>query len=343
MLVTDDDPDYRAWVVSLIRRHGFLVDNVDNGASAIDELARASYDIVVVDLEMPRLTGIDVIRHLRADNGVKDTYAIMLTGRDEVEIKLKALDAGFDDFVTKTASEAELVSKLAVARRIATRQRTRDTTARELYGLATRDELTGVFNRRFFAEETRRLLAERETVSVILFDLDDFKGVNDTYGHLAGDRVLRDVGALFQRSTRSVDLIARFGGDEFVMVIADLALAEVEAIAARLSRDVSALQWTAGGEPFSIGATPGVASSPLLEHPSIEQLLTVADRDLYKNKWLRKHPDTPVVTEERSQQETRIDLVLPLPTPISDGPQQIAAGDGFGKSTRRPSIRAAEA
>lgn len=343
MLVTDDDPDYRAWIVSLIHRLGFVVDSTDDGASAVDQLARAGYDIVVVDLEMPRLTGIDVIRHLRADHGIKDTYAIMLTARDEVEIKLKALDAGFDDFVTKSASEPELVSKLAVARRIAARQRSRDTAARELYGLATRDELTGVFNRRFFAEETKRLLAERETVSVILFDLDDFKGINDTYGHLAGDRVLRDVGALFQRSTRSVDLIARFGGDEFVMVIADLAVAEVEAIAARLSRDVSALQWSAGGEPFSIGATPGVASSTLLEHPTIEYLLNVADRDLYKNKWLRKHPGAPVIPEESSQKETRIDLVLPLPTAISDSPQQTAAGDGFGKSTHRPSIRAVEA
>lgn len=318
LLVVDDDCDYRGWVVSMTRRLGFIVDSAPSGDVAIQKLAMMDFDIAVVDLEMPRLNGIDVIRRLRAGSTTKDLYSVMLTGRNDLETKLAALDAGFDDYVIKAATEAEIVSKLIVARRIATRQRSRDVAARELYGLATRDELTGVFNRRFFAKEAERLVAECEAVSVILFDLDDFKAVNDTYGHLAGDRILRDVGALFGRSTRSADLIARYGGDEFVMVIAHLGIEEVEVIAARLARDIGVLQWSAGGEPFGIGASFGVASSTLLAEPTLEVLLNAADRDLYKNKWLRKHPDTAPEPDAGAQKEQRIDLVMPMPSPINE-------------------------
>jgi diguanylate cyclase (GGDEF)-like protein len=215
----------------------------------------------------------------------------MLTGHEDMDTKLAALDAGFDDFVAKSAAEVEIVAKLAAARRVATRQRTMDVAIRELYGLATRDELTGLFNRRFFMAEAARLLAQDTPVSVILFDLDDFKQVNDTHGHLAGDRVLRDIGALFHRCTRPEDIVARFGGDELVMAIPQLALHEIERVAERLSRDVHALRWVVDGAAFTLGISTGIASSHLLPSPTLLQILNIADGDMYKNKWLRKHSE----------------------------------------------------
>jgi two-component system cell cycle response regulator len=215
----------------------------------------------------------------------------MLTGLEDQETKLLALDAGFDDFVTKAVPEPELVAKLTAGRRIAARQRTMDVAVRELYGLATRDELTGVFNRRFFVAETERLLAEGTAVNVVLFDLDEFKAVNDTYGHLAGDRVLHDVGALFNRTTRPEDIVARLGGDEFVVAIPHLEAAAIEPIATRLIAAVQEMEWMAGEQRFRISASIGVASSRLLEMPDLARLFDAADRDLYKNKWIRKHPE----------------------------------------------------
>jgi len=162
---------------------------------------------------------------------------------------------------------------------------------RELHGFATRDELTGVFNRRVFSSETERLLAGGAAVTIVLFDLDDFKQINDTFGHIAGDVVLRDVGALFHRQTRPEDLIARYGGDEFVMVVVELGPEEVERIATRLMDEIGRLRWTERGRTFSVGASTGIASSLLLKNPTLGQLLNAADRDLYTNKWLRTHPD----------------------------------------------------
>ena len=295
ILVVDDDPSYSAFIAALTRRLGFQTHSATDGAAALEELARTHYDVAIIDQQMPRMTGVELIARVRADRALKSLYAMMLTSHDDVDTKLEALNVGFDDFVPKSSSELEIAAKLVAARRIAARQRTLDTTIRELYGLATRDELTGVFNRRFLLSEGERLLSTGKSLSLILFDLDGFKNINDTFGHLAGDRVLHDIGALFDRHTRPQDLIARYGGDEFVMVIGDLPLADVERIAQRLSMKVQALRWIAGAESFSITVTTGVASTPNVPKPSMTQLLNAADSDLYKNKSLRNHPDGSTV------------------------------------------------
>jgi two-component system cell cycle response regulator len=291
VLVVDDDPTYQAYVAALTRRLGCRVDTAGDGEEALQLIRSCPYDVLIIDFEMPRMDGIVLITHTRNEGPHRDSYAVMLTSHDDVETKLTALHAGFDDFLIKAHTELELVAKLAAARRVAARQRNLDVALRDLYGLATHDELTGIFNRRFFVEETSRMLEEATPLCLILFDLDGFKQINDTFGHLAGDRVLRDAGALFQRNTRTEDLIARLGGDEFVMVVARLPLADVQRIAARLTDDIGALQWSAGPEMFGVGVTTGIASTGLLDVPSLERLLDVADRDLYKNKWLRKHPE----------------------------------------------------
>src|SRR5437763_9339990 len=254
-LIVDDAPDYRAYLGALARRCGFTVDEAEDGAAAVELLSQKPFDLLIVDQQMPRLTGLELIREVRARADLKAIFAIMLTAYDDVKTKLAALDAGFDDFVPKAASEAEVSAKLIAARRIVSRQRILDVALRELHGFATRDELTGVFNRRVFSSETERLLAGGAAVSIVLFDLDDFKQINDTFGHMAGDAVLRDVGALFHRQTRPEDLIARYGGDEFVMVVVELGPEEVERIATRLMDEIGRLRWTERGRTFSVGAS----------------------------------------------------------------------------------------
>jgi diguanylate cyclase (GGDEF)-like protein len=300
LLVVEDDPDYRAWLAAVTKRMGFSVEVAPDGQAALDLLVEKPFEIAVVDQEMPRMTGIEVIARVREQERNKTLYAIMLTGRAEMEVKLRALGAGFDDFLSKAAPEEEIAAKLVVARRIAARQRTLDTTVRELYGLATRDELTGVFNRRFFVAEAERLLAARCIVHIVLFDLDNFKRVNDTYGHLAGDRVLRDIGTLFDRNTRAEDLIARYGGDEFVMCVPHLELEDLGRLVERLTGSVNALQWSAGEETFAISVTSGLGSSRQMENPTLAQLLEAADRDLYRNK-----------AHARTGNDVRIELIEP--------------------------------
>jgi two-component system cell cycle response regulator len=310
LLVVDDDADYRAYVAALTRRLGFWVDTAEDGEAALQRLTHAAYDAAIIDQEMPRLNGTALIAWLRAIDQTKGLYAVMLTGREDIDTKLAALEAGFDDFLTKGSSEEEIVAKLVAARRVAARQRTMDTAVRELYGLATRDDLTGVFNRRFFISEAERMLAEGTIVNVVLLDVDDFKVVNDTHGHLAGDAVLRDVGTALMRNTRPDDVVARFGGDEFVVAIPDLEIAVVESIAERLTRAIAACEWGSTVR-FRVAASAGFASSRFLSDPTLAQLLNAADRDMYKNKWIRKHPDVrPELYEYPSQERDVVERLL---------------------------------
>ena len=288
VLIADDDPNFCSYITTLARRLGFVVDAAGDGERAVEYLATVHYDVAIIDLQMPRVDGLGVIAQLRADEATRGVYAMMLTGVEDTQTKLTALDAGFDDYVAKSSPEPVLIAKLGAARRVAARQRSLDSTIRELYGLATRDELTQLFNRRFFTAEMKRMLAAGTSVSLVLFDLDDFKRINDTYGHLAGDRVLRDIGTLFQRTTRRDDLVARLGGDEFVLVLANASVDESDLVGARLADAVRTLLWTAGFETITVNVTTGTSSAEAHGGTSLEQLLESADRDLYRNKLLRR-------------------------------------------------------
>ena len=290
-LVVDDDENYRFLLASLVGRFGFSVTSAGDGEQAIEIMANAPlFDLLIIDCEMPRLDGLELIGRIRSDEEFAEIYAMMITAREDVDTKITALRLGYDDFLTKSATEVEIAAKLSAARRLVTRQRRLDHAVRELTGLAQRDELTGLFNRRHFFIEADRMLAEGRIVNLVLFDLDNFKSINDTFGHQAGDRILHDIGAMFLARTRRDDLVARYGGDEFVMLVPDLMPADIEPLAERVSEDLAELEWSFEDATFSVGLTAGIACSSLLEQPTVAHLLTTGDRDLYKNKWLRKHP-----------------------------------------------------
>ncbi|HEU4522686.1 MAG TPA: diguanylate cyclase [Thermoanaerobaculia bacterium] len=292
-MIVDDHESERVLIAELLSDCGFEVTACAGGAEVLAVIRQdAVFDLLVIDCEMPLISGLGLITALRAQKETADAYAVMLSARNDSETRLSALRLGFDDYISKSVGRDEVEARLRAVRRVLLRQHQLDETVRELYSLSTRDELTGVLNRRGFLLQTERLLAENKIVNLIFFDLDDFKKINDTLGHLAGDRILRDIGSLFLRRTRHEDLIARYGGDEFVMLVLHLAPAEVEALAARIAEDIAAQQWNFGAETYRIGVTTGIACSSLLDRPTIAQLLSAGDRDLYKNKWLRRNPDT---------------------------------------------------
>jgi diguanylate cyclase (GGDEF)-like protein len=291
VLLVDDDENFRAWLTLLMRRLGFAVESAEDGEAALAILRRESgVDLLISDYQMPRVDGFDLIRAIRADAVLCNQYAVMLTGCDDIESKVTALTIGYDDFLAKSCTEVEVIAKVVAAKRVVSRQRILVTAAREWEVLATRDELTGVATRRTLFDEAERYLGEGRAIGVAIIDLDEFKPVNDTFGHLAGDRILRDVGALFVSRTRSNDLIARYGGDEFLLLVVDLPLDDLAGAAERLLGEIGTLQWTSGDATFGVTATAGIAHSSLLAGGTLEQLLDAADRDLYAKKWIKKHP-----------------------------------------------------
>ncbi len=313
VLIVEDDENFRVWLASIARKLGLIVATAPDGVEALAALRAGGFDLLIADFEMPRKDGLELIADVRADPEIRDVYALMLTAHGELSVKVTALTLGYDDFLPKGCTEVEVTAKVAAARRILARQRLLDADAREWRDIANHDELTRVATRRFFFEQAGRHLAAGETIAVVLFDIDDFKMINDRFGHLMGDLVLKDAGALFLRSTRTDDVIARYGGDEFVLLTLNLTVEETAAVAERLAAELSQLQWRAGEATLRMSVTVGIACSSLLPHADVEQLLAVADHDMYAKKWLKKHPRgsaddvvlaTPMITEIKAAPPT---------------------------------------
>ncbi|HUP60074.1 MAG TPA: diguanylate cyclase [Thermoanaerobaculia bacterium] len=309
VLIADDDPGYLVYLAALTRRLGLDTVTATDGGEAFAKLSAGEFDLLLSDYSMPRRNGLELIEAVRAEPRLQSVYAVMLTAHEEMSLKIEALTAGYDDFLQKNCTEVEVLAKVAAARRMLARQHALHDEMRAWQGIASRDELTGVFTRRFLFNEGERALYEKRAIGLVLFDLDDFKQINDTFGHLTGDRVLRDVGALFLSHTRQDDAIARFGGDEFMLLVHELSVDDIRAIAGRIADDIAAMQWLAGETTLSVHATTGVAASTLLINPTLDQILEAADRDLYANKWLRKHPSATKEELYQYQRERTADVV----------------------------------
>jgi two-component system cell cycle response regulator len=317
VLVVDDDVHFRFWLCQALRRLGFAVETAADGVEAMERLRGWPYDLVIADLEMPRMNGFELIREIRATPALAGQYAVMITSHDDIQSKVTALTIGYDDFLTKGCTEVEVVAKIVAARRMLSRQQLVSVALREWQALAVRDELTGVAMRRTFFLEAERSLAEQRQVGIAILDLDAFKPLNDTFGHLFGDRVLRDIGALFLRRTRSQDLIARFGGDEFVLLVCDHPLEDIAGAAERLLAEIAAQQWVVNETSVTVTASCGIAHSSLLPQATLEQLLEAADRDLYAKKWLLKNPGAPPHLYEYPGAD-RGGAVISLPTDAAE-------------------------
>jgi diguanylate cyclase (GGDEF)-like protein len=292
VLIAEDDENFGMWLSAVARRLGLDVVTALDGAQALERLRGGDFDMLISDFEMPKKDGLELIAAVRAEPATSGLYAVMLTAHDRPAVKINALTLGYDDFLAKGCTEVEVVAKVAAARRMLARQREHDADAREWRDIANQDELTKVATRRFFFEQAESQMAGINRVGIVLFDVDEFKAINDTYGHLMGDRVLKDVGALFLRRTRTDDVIARFGGDEFVLLVLNLGVDEIRRVAERLTAELSELQWNVDDTTLRISVTMGIGCSALIDEPTVERLLDVADQDLYARKWLQKHPSS---------------------------------------------------
>src|SRR5260221_4037171 len=161
-LIVDDEEDARMYLSARLRRLGFVVTFANDGADAADHVASEAFDLLVIDCEMPRMNGIQLVEHVRKSEHCTDSYALMLTARTDVETKIAALRAGFDDFLVKTMEEPEIIARLGAARRLIVRQRRLDAAVREVYGLGTRHGLTSLLYRRLlFAQAGLRVAGRR--------------------------------------------------------------------------------------------------------------------------------------------------------------------------------------
>jgi len=291
ILVAEDDPTSRRILQAVLRKLGHEVQAAENGEEAWALLQRPdAARLAILDWMMPGLDGIDVCRRLRAHGREDHVYVILLTSRSEKQDIVEGLGAGAKDYITKPFDADELRARVATGCRVIELQAALEARVRELQQameqieqLARTDPLTGLANRRhfdeLFARERERATRLGSPISAIAVDLDHFKRVNDQYGHAAGDQVLEAVANCFRHHLRPYDVIARFGGEEFVILVPGATLEQACQIAERLRSAIRGIRIE--GIP-RVTSSFGVAGFETGE--SAESFLARADEALYRAK-----------------------------------------------------------
>ena len=257
VLVADDDIGIRTVIAEVLGDDGFDVTTAENGDEAWQKFEKESYEIVLTDIRMPLLDGLQLLQRIRTKTPM--TCVLILTSFASVASSVQALKDGAFDYLIKPFESLEVVSR-AVQRAVEHIESAREREAaldslirknmelgqlnKVFHDLASRDGLTGLYNHRF-VQNTLRLEFERAQtsgylLSVIVLDVDHFKDYNDTHGHLMGDYVLKSLADLLQQNVRDNDIVARWGGEEFVIVCPKCTPESAHALAARLCKTIAA-------------------------------------------------------------------------------------------------------
>ena len=273
ILVVDDVAVNVQLLTTYLTSVGYDVCTARDGQEALDKVSETQPDLILLDVMMPKLNGFEVCERLKSDPMTKIIPVIMVTALNEIEDKIKATEAGADDFVSKPFNKLELLTRVKSLLRIKQlhdelRAKVRELEqARErLRQLAITDGLTGLYNHRYLKEhleqELLRANRHQSRVSVVMLDIDHFKKFNDTFGHPAGDTILRTMARLLRDNIRKIDIAARYGGEEFFLVLIETNKNAAAQAAEKVRRLVEAHQFDLANDGYP--ASPFAAAPSLL-------------------------------------------------------------------------------
>jgi diguanylate cyclase (GGDEF)-like protein len=290
VLLVEDSPIYRKLVANCLLDWGFTLKMAETGSQAWDLLRQPDTPkLVLLDWVLPDFDGIELCRRIRQEGSSREyIYFILLTGKNAKEDMLKAMEAGADDYLIKPFDELELKARLMVGQRILKLQEELIAARESMRHAATHDCLTGLMNRaatlEFLHFELARSQREHSPVGVILADIDHFKEVNDSAGHLFGDEALREISGRLRSKLRVYDAIGRYGGEEFLLVVPGCSLTNTRKRAEELCQHVASKPIAFSGMEKIITISMGVAIAGLSGNREVDTLLNQADLGLYQAK-----------------------------------------------------------
>jgi two-component system chemotaxis response regulator CheY len=289
ILLADDDIVTQRLLSRALHHAGHTTETAADGQEAWERLQSSYFPVLVVDWVMPRLDGPSLIRKVRETTFPGYVYTILLTSRQTQDDRLDGLESGADDYLIKPVDMRELRARLAVAERILKLEtELRDMNARLAYQ-ASHDRLTDLFNRPAITEyaesELARAQRQGHALSLALFDLDHFKSINDSHGHLTGDAALQHVAQRITSLVRPYDWVSRWGGEEFLVVLPEASVDEAAEIAERIRAGIAADPLRLpSGQAVNLSVSGGVACANNRPGLSLDALFHEADDALYVAK-----------------------------------------------------------
>jgi two-component system, cell cycle response regulator len=288
VLIADDSAMSRALLRSTLQRWGYDVVVAEDGQQAWAILSgQDPPPLAILDWVMPGLTGVEVCRKVRETRREPYTYILLLTSKNTKEETVEGMESGADDYIVKPFHEHELQVRLRAGKRIVDLQMDLLNAREELRERAEKDLLTLLPNRSaiqgILDQEISRCHRDQRSVGVIILDLDHFKSINDTYGHFAGDAVLRETAHRFRANMRPYDRIGRYGGEEFLVVLPNSDLDQTVQQADRMRLILAYKPMYVDGKELTVTASFGVTVSDGTERSS-DQYVRVADEALYLAK-----------------------------------------------------------
>jgi two-component system, cell cycle response regulator len=287
ILVAEDDPVLRHRLHAALSSWGYDVTSVVDGQEALREVARPDApNLAILDWSMPKVDGLEVCRAVRTRAAGQYVYMILLTSNNRDDDVLEGFDAGADDYITKPFDTRQLKARVRSGARIVQLQQELITAREQLREKAMHDPLTGLLTRGAFFEicdgEVARAARHGQSLALMMADLDHFKAINDQYGHLAGDDVLRETATRLRSTFRRGDAVGRYGGEEFVALAIGCQMQDALGLAERFRENISREPVATSAGLIQITTSIGVAAIPNVE--TSWTLLKAADEALYRAK-----------------------------------------------------------
>lgn len=276
VMIVDDDPSLLELYSAILQGVGMVTLQINDPLKATSSLPDFQPDLILTDMNMPGCNGMELARTIRQSGDCLSIPIVFLSTETDADLHRAAMTMGGDEFLTKPIKPEHLISAVAV----------RAERMKVLRSFMTRDGMTGLYNHTAIKEQLDRAIAEaaarEHDLCFAMIDMDHFKQINDSYGHPTGDRVLMALAKFLRHRLRKTDLVGRYGGEEFAVILSGSEVGTAHSLLDRMRESFASIQFPSAGEPFSATFSCGVA--PLSRYRRADELCRAADEALYEAK-----------------------------------------------------------
>lgn len=286
VMLVEDDKDNQQLIHTILKQKGYRVFSFDDALSALKFLEKNLVDIIVSDFIMPEMDGFEFCSIVKKK--YENIYFIMITAKGDKQDVSNALIVGADDYIFKPFDITEFLARVKVGERTVQNQKHLVYLNEKLEKMADTDGLTRLKNRRFLInqgiKELNRAKRYHHTMAIMMIDIDNFKAINDSYGHLAGDHILKKVAKIIERRARDSDIVCRYGGEEFIVVLPETDPKKAFFTAEKIRKIVETTKTQYENKILSVTVSIGVAIKNPDVNISFNDFINLADKALYLAK-----------------------------------------------------------